>query len=141
MHTTVTFHNTIDLDSYPADRHDGHRVTVLDYIKGDESGTTLEVGCHDCGAYGDPSIFAAYPAELMLTTDRMPCSYFEHVGDDDEDGPYSRCGTHPWESELMGTPEILDAMGWCEGWGEIPYPERELMAALTPIHFPTTKEN
>lgn len=137
MKTTITFRDVLGMDSDLARRHDGHRVTVLGYGKGDESGTTATVACYDCNS-ADP--FDAYPAELMLTTDRMPCTDFVYVGSDDEDGPYSRCGTHPWEGYLMGTPYELDIIGWCEDWRGIPY--AELTMHDTVLHrFHTAKNN
>ena len=116
MHTTVTFHNNYGMDSDLARQHDGHRVTVLDAQPRDlasDGDRLYPVTCRDCA---DGCAFPAWAEELMLTTDRMACTDFVYVGSDDEDGPYSRCGTHPWEPEIMGDPDTLDIIGYCEEW-------------------------
>lgn len=117
MKTTITFRNVLGMDSDLALTHEGHEVTLLDdqhsnhlAVDGDR---TYRVTCRDCT---DGRAFPAWGEELEITTSSMPCRDFTYVGSDDEDGPYSKCGTHPHAYEVMGDPDELELIGYCEEW-------------------------
>lgn len=120
MKTTITFRDVHGLGGDLVDAHDGHEVTLLDDQPRDpidhltDDGDRLcRVTCRDCA---DGHVFPAWGEELEITTSSMPCTDFTYVGSDDEDGPYSKCGTHPHAPEVMGDPEELELIGWCEEW-------------------------
>lgn len=118
MKTTITFRDVHGLGGDLVDAHDGHEVALLDdqpsnHYLADDGDRTYQVACRDCA---DGHAFPAWGDELELTTSSMPCTDFTYVGSDPEDGPYSKCGTHPHAPEVMGDPDTLDVIGWCEEW-------------------------
>lgn len=117
MKTTITFRNVHGMVGDLVDAHDGHEVILLDDQPNrplaDDGDRLYRVTCGDCP---DGDVFPAWGEELEITTSSMPCRDFVYVGSDDEDGPYSKCGTHPHAPEVMGDPDELDVIGYCEEW-------------------------